>query len=126
MDKIKILGLRLSVYVGTLPWEKRRRQTILADLEMDLDLSRAAATDNLKETIDYAAVAEAAKKVAASKKRDLLEALAGDIAREVAARFPVEGVKVLLRKRALKGADFTAVELNTSRKNSPSPTGGPQ
>src|SRR5262245_19527984 len=57
MDKLRITGLTLSALIGERAWERHVRQTIRIDLEFDTDASRAAATDDLAQAIDYGSVA---------------------------------------------------------------------
>ena len=62
MDTIRLTGMRFFALVGDLPHEREIPQPIVVDLEVRTDLSRAAATDDLDEGVDYrdlhAAVAE--------------------------------------------------------------------
>ncbi len=46
-DRIEILGFELLLYCGVLPEEKIRRQPFRIDLELEVDLSAPAETDDL-------------------------------------------------------------------------------
>jgi hypothetical protein len=51
-------GITLPARIGAYPREKGRQQTLTFDLDFDVDAARAAPTDALRDTIDYAAVTE--------------------------------------------------------------------
>ena len=64
MDKIFITGLPLSTVIGTRPEERDLQQKIILDLEIDIDLEKAAGSDNLFDTIDYSEIEEKMVKLA--------------------------------------------------------------
>ena len=59
-DRIQLRGLRAIGTHGVLPEEKSRAQPFEIDLDLAVDLVPAGLTDLLADTVDYAAVAEAA------------------------------------------------------------------
>lgn len=74
---------------GVLAEEKERPQPFELDLDLAVDLTTAARSDRLSDTVDYAAVAASAVGVVGGPHSyDLLEALAGAV---VAAVFEVDG-----------------------------------
>lgn len=85
MDTIELRGLRVVGRHGVLAEERVRPQPFAVDLDLVVDLARAAASDELADTIDYGAVVAAAAGVVASQHFALLERLAGRIAEEVLA-----------------------------------------
>jgi dihydroneopterin aldolase len=97
---IAVRGLRLWASHGVLPEEAERLQPFVVDLELDVDLRGAAATDDLGATVDYArAMAIVRDVVVAGPRRRLIEALAGAIADAVLAAFPqVRGGTVVVHK----------------------------
>jgi dihydroneopterin aldolase len=71
---------------GVLPEEKLRTQPFQIDLDLEVDLSAAGASDRLSDTVDYALVAEsAAGVVSGPRSYELLEALADAVATAVLA-----------------------------------------
>ena len=80
-DTIQLRGLRVVGRHGVLPEEKERAQPFEVDLDLEVDLSRAGATDALGDTVDYGAVVDAVAAVVAGEHSDLLEHLAERIAR---------------------------------------------
>lgn len=118
MDLIRIEGLRLMTVVGVLPHEREAAQPLQVDLTLFADLDDAAKSDELDDTANYGAVAEAVATTVTAAEDMLLERLAGRIA-EVALSFPrVEAVDVRLTKlRPPIPVDVsaTSVELHRTR-----------
>lgn len=88
MDRITITGMEFYGYHGCLPSERTQGQTFFVDAELFLDLSRAGQSDDLAETVDYAQVFESIQKLAEGEPRQLIEALAESVARQLLADFP--------------------------------------
>jgi 7,8-dihydroneopterin aldolase/epimerase/oxygenase len=79
-DRISLTGITAFGYHGVHDFERRHGQQFVVDVSCTLDLSAAATTDDLGQTIDYGALAKA---VVADVERDplnLIEALADRIA----------------------------------------------
>ena len=55
-DRIEVRGLELLLYCGVLPEEQARRQPLLFDLDLYLDLSAAGSSDDLEDTVNYGAL----------------------------------------------------------------------
>ncbi len=98
MGEIHIVGLRELGVHGVLPEEQVRAQPFEVDVVMDVDLAAAGASDDLADTVDYGAVADAIRRVVATESYRLLERLAARIG-EVCRTDPrVLGVEVTVRK----------------------------
>lgn len=80
MDRIRISGLRELGVHGVLPEEQVRPQPFEVDVELVVDVSAAGKSDDLDDTVDYAAVCEAVSRVVSSEQYRLLERLASRIA----------------------------------------------
>lgn len=98
---ISILGLRLPTHVGVTDEELAGEQNVIVDLFIDADLSRAAKSDDVSETVDYAAVIERVADVVRGNRTRLLETLADKIAAAVAAFSAVDGVTVEVAKERI-------------------------
>lgn len=57
MDVIRIRGLKAEVFLGVYEEEQRAPRPVVFDIELETDLSRACATDDLADTVDYHALA---------------------------------------------------------------------
>lgn len=97
-DRIELRGLRVVGTHGVLPEERERAQPFELDLDVEVDLGPAAASDDVADTVDYGAVAEAAARVVATESFGLLEALAARVADVVLADGRVGAVTVGVRK----------------------------
>nr|WP_281361804.1 dihydroneopterin aldolase [Nakamurella aerolata] len=80
-------GLAVTGHHGVFDHEKRDGQTFVVDIVLWTDLARAAATDDLTETVNYAELAQLAADIVAGPPRDLIETVAAEIADAVVDRF---------------------------------------
>jgi len=94
---IELAGLELHGFHGATEEERRDGQRFLFDLELTVD-AHATETDDLDDTVDYRDVVAAVREVSDARAYTLLEALAAATAETLLARFPVERVRVRVRK----------------------------
>ena len=115
-DRITLRGMRFMGRHGVTPEERAEPQPIEVDVVMRLDLTRAAASDELADTVDYSAVFGLTRRIVEGRSFGLLEAIAAAIADGVLATFPVDEVEARVRKpkAPLPGA-FETVEVRLSR-----------
>lgn len=97
-DRITLTGLRVRGHHGVFEHEKRDGQDFLIDLTVWLDLSRAAATDDLTETLHYGELAERTAAIVGGEPYDLIETVAAKVADEVLTDQRVHAVEVTLHK----------------------------
>jgi FolB domain-containing protein len=115
-DTIIVSGLTCSGIVGVNPDERTRRQEIIVDLELSVDLTAASHSDDLEDTVDYHALAERVRGTAENSGFFLIERLAGEIAAVCLKTPKVEAVTVTVRKpEALPRADYPAVRIYRKR-----------
>lgn len=98
MDRIFLTALSAEAIIGIYDWEREVRQRVDIDLEMWMDLTAAAASDSIDDTLNYKAVAKRVLAFVQESRFRLVEALAGEIARILLAEFPIERVRVTLHK----------------------------
>lgn len=97
-DTISLTGLRVFAHHGVLAEEKRDGQTFLIDAVIHLNTAASAASDELKQTVNYADLAVALKTAAAEGSLDLIETLAHRLA-DVALSFSgVESARITVNK----------------------------
>jgi 7,8-dihydroneopterin aldolase/epimerase/oxygenase len=97
-DRISLTGISAFGHHGAYDFERQQGQQFVVDVSCTLDLSSAASTDDLAQTIDYGALAQA---VAADVERDplnLIEALADRIALTCLRYDAVQCVEVTVHK----------------------------
>lgn len=100
-DRLSLLGMRFEGRHGVLPIEKERPQPFEVDLILHADLARAAENDAITATADYAALHALVHDIVTGTGFDLIEALAGAIARAVLVATDavvVDAVEVRVRK----------------------------
>jgi dihydroneopterin aldolase len=116
-DRITLRGMRFMGRHGVTPEERAEAQPFEVDLVLRHDLSGAARTDELADTINYVSLFELAREFVEERSFHLIEALAAAIADAVLAGHPVDDVEVRLRKpkAPLPGA-FETVEVRIRRR----------
>jgi dihydroneopterin aldolase len=117
-DKIFIRGLSLHANHGVLPYEGKVGQSFTIDLMLEIDLSTAARTDKVADTVSYDQVVAVASSVFTAQKFKLIEAAAGKIAEAVLAKFArVRSVEVTIHKpHAPIAATFSDVGVTLTRR----------
>jgi dihydroneopterin aldolase len=105
MDIVYLHGLRLETVIGIWDWEREIRQTVVVDLDMGTDISRAGRSDAIEDTVDYKAVAKRLMNLADESEFFLVEALAERIAEIVIGEFGIPWTRIRVNKQgALRGA----------------------
>ena len=98
MDRIIIKDARFLCNVGISAKERKKKQEILIDMELLLNLRKAAESDELKHTVDYSKVCSLAAELIEKKEYNLIEAIARDILDIVLKEFNVKKVIVEVKK----------------------------
>lgn len=98
MDKIFINGFPLLALIGVYPSERISRQKILLDLEVSVDINKAAVSDNLADTLDYGLIMQGLQDWVESSQFYLLESMADFLAKKLLAQFPIKGVRLRISK----------------------------
>jgi len=116
-DELSVVGVECRGHHGVLEFEKREGQPFVIDLVLGLDTRTAAASDDLRDTVDYGSLVASVKAAVENDPVDLIESLAQRIA-EVCLLDPrVEWVRVTVHKpEAPIDATFTDVALTITRK----------
>jgi 7,8-dihydroneopterin aldolase/epimerase/oxygenase len=97
-DRITLTGLRVQGFHGVFAEEKRDGQPFIADITVWLDLSVAARSDDVADTLHYGELAGYAAGVVAGEPRDLIETVATEIADGVMSRWAPLAVEVTIHK----------------------------
>jgi len=110
MDRVFIEDLRIQTVIGVFDWEREITQTISLDLQMAFDISRAAKSDDIVDTLDYKAVSKRLIQFVESSEFQLVEALAEHCASIVLEEFPVTSLRLKLSKPgAVRGSSAVGV-----------------
>jgi dihydroneopterin aldolase len=93
--RVELAGLEIPGRHGVEDWERETEQPFLYDLELDL---AEPGDDRLEETVDYREVVALVRELSESRQFQLLESLAAAVADALLERFPLERVRVRVRK----------------------------
>ncbi len=120
-DRIFINGLSLHAYHGVMAHEAKVGQSFTIDLALEIDLSAAASSDKVADTVSYDKVVECASEAFRARRFRLIEAAAGSVAEAVLTRFPrVQSVAVTIHKpHAPIAATFSNVGVSLMRARKP-------
>lgn len=97
-DRVMIEDLRIPACIGVYPHEKLQQQAVALTIEMGLPTQRCFRSDRVEDTIDYAAVADAVRKLAVSRHFNLIECLAEQISNVILDCFGAAWVKIRICK----------------------------
>jgi dihydroneopterin aldolase len=99
-DAVYVTGIEFEASHGYTAAERKLTRRFRCDIEITRDLSGAARSDRIQDTIDYRAVCAMAVAIGTERTFKLLEALAGAIADAVHERYPDVGLTVTVEKLA--------------------------
>lgn len=119
MDRIMIEDLQVYAYHGVAQEEKINGQMFMVSLQIGADLEKAAASDDLNNTLSYAAICNDVQMVLQSRKYNLIESAAMRIIEHLFRTYKgIAEIRVLLKKPwAPMGhhLKYAAVELERKR-----------
>ena len=111
-DIIYIHDLKFDTIIGLLPNERETPQPICINLQVTVNTAVAAASTNIEDSLDYAALAEAVKKLTLEAECLLVETLAGLIADLVLSYPLAQAVQVdICKPEALSDAAGVGVKI---------------
>ncbi len=117
-DRIFVRGLVVRTVIGVHDYERPIRQTLVLDLEFEVDLAPSAASDALGDTVDYRALCERIRTRIEGEHYRLIERVAEEVARLVLEDPAVRAVRVALEKPgAVRHARTVGVVLERRRGN---------
>ncbi len=121
-DRIFIKGLSLHAYHGVMAHEAKVGQSFSIDLDLEIDLSAAARSDKVMDTVSYDKVVDCASEAFNAQRFRLIEAAAGRVADAVLTAFPrVNAIEVTIHKpHAPIAATFSDVGVTLVRKRAAS------
>jgi dihydroneopterin aldolase len=112
MDKVFIKGLSIQTTIGFFQWEKEIKQTLVIDLAMGWDTTKAALNDELAKTLDYADISVAIERFANDNPVDLIETLAERLAKYLMTQYHIPWLKLSIGKPgAVHNAQTVGVEI---------------
>lgn len=117
MDKILIAGLKIDALIGINAWERKIKQKLLMDLELSVDCSKAATTDQIADAVDYKSLSDQIMAWVKNSNFQLIESLAEHIAHNILQNFiAVTHVKLRITKpHILSGIAAVGIEIERGR-----------
>ncbi len=97
-DLVRLKNMVFHAHHGYSEEERRVGQRFEVDVELFLDVNRAAASDHIRDTIDLYKLYQAVERVVIKKQFKLVETLAETIAAMLLKKFPITEVHVCVRK----------------------------
>lgn len=112
MDIVFIEDLRIDATIGIYDWERQIKQTLSFDIEMATDISKAAASDNIDDALNYKAVSKRIIQFVEDSEYLLVETLAEKITEIVRTEFAVPWVRLTLNKLgAVRGSRSVGIRI---------------
>jgi dihydroneopterin aldolase len=116
MDRVVVADLRVNCIVGVRPHEREVAQDVLISVEVATDVSHAARTEQLGDTIDYSALSRQIRDVAVGGRFQLIETMAERVAALVLAAASTASVDVTIKKpAAIADGRHAAVKITRAR-----------
>jgi dihydroneopterin aldolase len=117
--RIELTGLRAKGHHGVYDFERAQGQDFVVDVRLDLDLGRAAATDDVADTVHYGELAGRLVAVLTGEPVNLIETLADRLLTVCLADERVEAAEVTVHKpQAPIPHDFADVAVTLRRSRS--------
>jgi dihydroneopterin aldolase len=115
-DKIFLRGLEVECIIGFIDWERRVKQRIQIDLELPVDCTRAARSDDVVDTLDYKSVAKRVIAFVEASEFMLVETMAHRMAMLILEEFGIEWVRIWINKPgAIRGSRDVGVAIERNR-----------
>lgn len=112
MDKIFISELKVQTRLGVPEWERMTPQTVVLDIEIGHDLSKAGKSDAIADTIDYGQIVKRIRETLTENSFQLVEALAEHVCDLIFKEFGVKEINIKVSKPGiLAGVKAVGVEI---------------
>ena len=115
-DKSFLRGLEVECIIGFIEWERRIKQRIQIDLELPVDCTKAARSDDVVDTLDYKSVAKRVIAFVEASEFMLVETMAHRMAMLILEEFGIEWVRIWINKPgAIRGSRDVGVAIERNR-----------
>ena len=96
--RISLSSMKFYGYHGCMPQERIDGQPYFVDVDLFLSLEKAARNDDLAQAIDYGPVYDTARQVVEETRRNLIEAIALEVAEKLMGLYNPDRIVVRVRK----------------------------
>jgi dihydroneopterin aldolase len=118
MDTVFIRALEIQTHIGVNAWEHHIRRPLLLDLDLGCDTREAAASDHIRDAIDYHGVCTTLLALVNEQQFQLLETFAEMAARRLFQQFPIATLRLHVSKPgAVPAARTVGVEIHRRRED---------
>ena len=115
-DTVFVRGLEVECIIGFIDWERRIKQKVVLDLELPVDCARAAASDDVIDTLDYMSVASRVREFVGQSQFMLVETMAHRLALLLLEEFGMEWIRLSINKPgAVRGSRDVGVSIERRR-----------
>ena len=115
-DLIRIEGLQFECIIGVYPNERVTPQPLRLEIELACDTRKAAASGDLRDTVDYGMIAERVETHIKEARFFLLETLAEETVRLIMQLCSTQSVRLTVRKpAAIAHAEAAAITIYRRR-----------
>lgn len=97
-DWVFVEQYQAEASIGVFEWEKRQRQSLYFDLELQLDFERASQTDDIADALSYVDVCQCIDELIARQHYHLLETLAERLSELIFERYQVSRLTLSIHK----------------------------
>ena len=119
MDTIYVHGLSVDTVIGIFDWERKIRQKVVLDVEMAVDITASASTEDIDRTVSYKEVSDRLTQFVEQSEFLLVETMAEEVAGLILEEFPVPFVRIKLGKPdAIANAKDVGVMIERGQKPS--------
>ena len=122
MTVIRVKDLSLRTFIGFKPHEKKHKQDVLIQLEVEVETSMVEHNDDYQTDgfYDYRSMTKSVIKLVEESSFDLLEALTRKVLDEIMSNPLVKKAKVEIEKpHALRYSRTVSVEMSSERSDAP-------
>ena len=111
MDLVSVRDLSVPAVIGVHDWERDITQTLVFSVDLAADVRTAARHDDLRDALDYSAVARTIVSVVQDGRFRLIETAAERVADRLLADHPVAWLRLEVRKPIASGGYTAAVTI---------------
>ena len=108
-DQIHIEQLEISTHIGVPEKERATPQRLTVSITLWPKQDTRDSGDQIGRTVNYSAVAEAARNFVRDQSVNLIETLADGLAMHLLGKFAIQEIRVELRKFVLQDAKYVSV-----------------
>ena len=98
MDIVYIRQLKIETVIGIFDWEREIKQTVCLDLDMAVDITKAALQEDIDSTVSYKTVSDYLLEFVAKSEFLLVETMAEEIAKLMLSEFGISWVRLRVGK----------------------------